>query len=101
MNNNSNNKIINIIKDNNEAKFLEKKDCTCECINRNNLIIYLEQGIKESRIEIILKNSGNFSWPKNKTKLIYDKNLNILGNEFILYPQEPNEEKKYYITLFL
>lgn len=59
----------------------------------------MEEGDFIGKTEIILKNNGKYAWPKDNTKLIFDKNSNILGNEIVLYSQEPNEENKYDIIL--
>ena len=43
-------------------------------------------------------NNGNEIWTINNTKLIFDKESDIKGEEIILGPQKPNEEKKYVIV---
>ena len=42
-----------------------------------------------------LKNDGTLEWPEKTTKLIFDKNSNIKGDEIILKPQKAGEELKY------
>ena len=69
-----------------------------ECItNIVNLCQYIYEGTDEAKIEIELKNNGKKAWPKDETKLIYDKESYTRGEDIILNPQNPGEEKKYEI----
>jgi hypothetical protein len=76
----------------------EKKIYSYECINIVSLIIYLYKGTNEAQINIFLKNNGNEIWTINNTKLIFDEESDIKGEDIILGPQKPNEEKKYLIV---
>ena len=49
-------------------------------------------------MEIALKNTGETQWPLNKAKLVFDQNKNIIGEDIILKPQKPGEEKNYKIV---
>ena len=71
-----------------------------ECMNIVFLSAYIYEGTQEANIDIILKNNGEYSWPLNSTKLICDKKeSNFIGNEIMLDPQKPGEEKEYRVTL--
>ena len=76
----------------------EKKIYSYECTNIVSLIIYLYKGTNETQTNIFLKNNGNEIWPINSTKLIFDKESDIKGEDITLDPQKPNEEKKYVIV---
>ena len=75
-----------------------KKIYSFECTNIVSLIIYLYKGTPEVKTTIFLKNNGNAIWPMNNTKLIFDKESSILGEDMTLEPQKPDEEKKYVIN---
>jgi hypothetical protein len=70
-----------------------------ECINILQLSMYLYEGTEEGKIEIILKNNGNQTWPEDRTTLQFERESQINGNEIILRPQKPGEEGKYEIIL--
>jgi hypothetical protein len=68
-----------------------------ECTNIKELSISIDLDTKEAMIPISLRNNGKQTWPENNTKLIFDKNSNIFGDEIILNPQKPNEEEEYFM----
>ena len=66
-----------------------------ECLNAQNLNCYLYEGTKEGKIEILLENNGNNTWPINNTKLISDEISDLKVDEIILKPQKPKERSRY------
>ena len=78
-----------------KATLIKRKIYSYECLNINNLSTYISPYTKETKIEIILKNNGNQIWPEGNTKLKFDKTSDIIGNEIILEPQAPGEQKSY------
>ena len=68
-----------------------------ECINSNFLISYIYEGTSETKIKLTLRNNGKNSWPKN-TKIIFDRDSNIIGNDIQLKQQNPGEEKNYIVN---
>ena len=84
--------------DNNEDE--ENKEYSYECLNLNKLNKEISEGIDQVKIEIILKNNKNITWPKNNTKLVYDySSSNFVQDDLILDPQKSNEEKKYNLII--
>ena len=79
----------------NKVNLIKKKIYSYECLNINNLSTCISPYTKETKIEIILKNNGNQIWPEGNTKLKFDKTSDIIGNEIILEPQAPGEQKSY------
>ena len=85
-NNDSNNN--NIIADNkgdfqsliidNIQNISKNKDYSYECTNISKLFTIINKGTNIAKIEIILKNNGNKTWPKNKTLLVFVENQNFL-----------------------
>jgi len=106
-NKNLNNNIINInnfkydIYDNNDSNKEKetKKVYSYDCLNKEKLSYYVYEGTDEAKIEIILKNNGKEAWPKDCTKLIFGRPSAIEGEEILLEPQKPGEQKNYY-TIF-
>jgi len=74
-------------------------DISYECTNKSNLSIDLYQGEEKGEIIIILKNNGRREWPEGRTKLLFEKESQINGEDIILRPQKPNETEKYKIIL--
>ena len=70
-----------------------------ECLNKENLNAKIEVGQDSLKLEIILNNTGTSQWPLNKVKLIADEKKNLKGEEIVLEPQKPCEQKKY-IAIF-
>ena len=87
---NNNNSINNTNKDK-----LIKKVYSYDCLNKNKLSYYIYEGTVEAKIEIILKNNGEEDWPKDCTKLIFDKASKITGDEIVLKPQKSGEQNNY------
>ena len=75
----------------------ESKQYSYECINILNLSTYIYEGTNEAKIEIILKNNGNITWPEG-SKLIVDNKSDFGANEIILKPQKPGEHKSYNVN---
>ena len=46
-----------------------------------------------------MKNDGTKSWPIERTKLIFERESCFDGDEVLLYPQKPGEQKKYDIII--
>ena len=86
---NLNKRIINI----------KKYSYSYECINILQLSMYLYEGTEKGQTEIILKNSGSQTWPEGRTKLVFERESEISGEEIILNPQKPGEIGKYNIVL--
>ena len=76
-----------------------KKTYTFECTNSTNLqrIIYL--GMNTAEIPVILKNTCEFSWPPNETKLIFDPKSQIKGKSVELKSLANNEEQRCYVVI--
>ena len=70
-----------------------------ECSN----LMYLQQtiyiGTDKAEIPVIMKNDGNITWPKNKTKLVFDKNSKIKGENVELGPLVNGEKQKYIVII--
>ena len=65
-----------------------------ECINILNLSTSIYEGTNEAKIEIILKNNGDMTWPEG-SKLIVDNKSDLRAYEIILKPQKPGEQQSY------
>ena len=76
----------------------KNKRYSYECINEDQLTLSLIKG-ENKKINIILKNNGELTWPENKTKLIFDKESIIKGNDLILLPQKCEEKINYTINV--
>ena len=99
---NLNNNKFNIPRQNNKADnefkmihFGEKY--SFELINKHNLKGQIEEGEDEINIEIIIKNNGASQWPFKGAKLVPNEKKNIKGEEVILDPLKPGEQKQYNI----
>lgn len=78
----------------------DKREYSYEIIAKNlkyDKIIY--EGTHEEQIEICLNNNGKYKWPKNNTKLVFDEDSKIIGNEVVLGPQKPGESKYYLVNI--
>ena len=99
--NNENN--INIKKFININKIEEQQEqqieYSYECTNKKLLLGYIPAGTNELSIEVNLKNNGDKPWPKDKTKLKYNKESINIGEDIILKPQNPGEQEKYNILI--
>ena len=78
----------------NQNLIKESKQYSYECINILDLSSYIYEGTKESKIEIILKNNGDMTWPEG-SKLIVDNKSDLRANEIMLKPQKPGEQQSY------
>ena len=103
INNNINNKELNniVIKNKEEFNFIHQKEdgeeeYSYQCENTLLLYIYIFEGTEEAKITLTLSNNGNKPWPRN-TKLIFDNNSIIKGDEIILNEQKPGEKNRYEI----
>ena len=106
-NNDSNNN--NIIADNkgdfqsliidNIQNISKNKDYSYECTNISKLFTIINKGTNIAKIEIILKNNGNKTWPKNKTLLVFCRESEFSSDEIILLPQKPGEINTYNIII--
>ena len=84
----------------NESTFnIKKYSYSYECINILQLSMYLYEGTEKGQTEIILKNNGSQTWPEGRTKLAFERESEISGDEIILRPQKPGEIGKYNIIL--
>ena len=90
---------INNLKEELEKERLSKYVYSYECPN----IMYLQQviyvGTNTSNFTVIMKNNGKLDWPKNKTKLVFDKDSRIKGKDVELHPLKIDEEKNYTVVI--
>ena len=77
----------------------EKKHYSYELVNKNHLNREIMEGENEIKINIMMKNNKNITWPENYTKLVFDFNSNIVQNDINLLPQKFNEIKNYEIVI--
>ena len=89
---------INIINNYNNKKE-EIIEYSFECLNKNNLKGEIYEGEKEIKIELLMKNNKDITWPKDITKLVFDYNSNFILKDIILLPQKYNEIKNYEIII--
>jgi len=78
---------------------IDVKKYSYECINILQLSMYLYEGTEKGQSEIILKNNGSQAWPEGRTKLVFERESEISGDEIVLRPQKPGEIGKYNIIL--
>ena len=55
------------------------------------------EGQKELKLKIKLKNNKNINWPRDASKLTFDTNSDLIGDDTNLRPQTYNEEREYEI----
>ena len=67
----------------------------CTCTNLMILQQYIYEGTDCAEIPLMLKNEGSFVWPKNFTKLVFEKKYNIKGKNVELNGLEPGQEEQY------
>ena len=77
-----------------EVKEIINKEYSYELVEPFLGKIFIYEDTDEAKIDLILKNNGKYIWPIN-TKLIYDKNSDVVGKEINLEQQKPGESKKY------
>ena len=75
------------------------KEVSFECTNKSNLFLDVFEGTQKGEIEINLKNNGNKTWLDGRTKLVFERESRINGEDIILRPQRPGESGKYKIIL--
>ena len=68
-----------------------------ECVKITPEILEIYDDTEQANIEISLKNNGDEAWPENKTKLSFDNESDIIGEDVVLAPQIPGEEKSYLV----
>ena len=78
----------------NQNLIQESKQYSYECINILNLSALIYEGTNEAKIEIILKNNGDMTWPEG-SKLIVDNKSDLRAYEIIIKPQKPGEQQSY------
>jgi hypothetical protein len=98
----SDNSILNSISNNQEncsinASYME--EVSYECLNKSQLILDIYEGTGRGDIEIILKNNGKNTWLNGRTKLSFERESKINGDNIILRQQKPGEIGKYKIIL--
>ena len=102
INNMKNNNNFNIIKDDEEDYQLmgddKKKEYSFQIEQNILLSAYIYEGTDNAKIQLVLRNNGEKAWPR-ETKLIYDNESVITGNEIILKPQKPGDIESYEIIL--
>ena len=81
--------------DENKTIFNNNGEYSFDCTNAMYLTFYIYEGTKEKTVEILLKNNGNKTWPKNALFKL-DKSSNLLIDDIILSQQKPGEEKNYF-----
>jgi hypothetical protein len=89
------NKVKNV-NTNSDNQIIIKKEYSYDCLNKTKLSKYIYEEEDEAKIEIILKNNGKEDWPKDCTKLIFDRASDIKGEEIVLDPQKSGEQKIYH-----
>ena len=82
-----------------KKKIIGNNEYSYECINILQLSLYLYEGTEEGKIGITLKNNGSQTWPEGRTRLCFERESQINGDEIILRPQKPGEEGKYDVIL--
>jgi hypothetical protein len=75
------------------------KEVSFECTNKSPLSVDVYEGTERAEIEICLKNNGNKTWLEGRTKLVFERESKINGENIILRPQKPGETDKYKIVL--
>ena len=97
--NNKNNIVDN--NNNNDKNLMnsqpDDKQYSFDCLNKQKLHAQIEEDGDDPKIEITIKNTGKNLWPLDKAQLVFDQNKNIIGEDIILAPQKPGEEKNYKI----
>ena len=97
-NNNNHNRELIFGSHNKKIVKLENLYYSYECTNNdNNLKAYINEKTETAKIDVTLKNDGTLDWPENDTKLIFDENFNVKGEEIILKPQKKGTELNYKI----
>ena len=56
-------------------------------------------GTDTAEMTLMLKNSGAYYWPPNKTKIVFDKKCEIKGEDSLLNSLRPGEEQKCVVKI--
>ena len=75
------------------------KEVSFECTNKSFLSVDVYEGTESGETEICLKNNGNKTWLEGRTKLSFQRESKINGEDITLRPQKPGEIGNYKITL--
>jgi len=95
--NNNNNKINNININNNFVSYNRQQNFSFKCLNAHVLITTIIEEEDEAKFTLWIQNNGNQAWPKDKTKLIFDRKSMFIKDDIILLPQLPGDAKTYSI----
>ena len=71
----------------------------CTCTNLMILVQYIYVGTNIAEIPLMLKNEGAFAWPKNLTKLVFEKKYPIKGKDVVLNSLNPGQEQKFIVKI--
>ena len=71
----------------------------CTCTNLMILVQYIYVGTNTADIPLMLKNEGAFAWPKNLTKLVFEKKYPIKGKDVVLNSLNPGQEQKFIVKI--
>ena len=72
----------------------KEEEYSFDCTNAMYLTQYIYEGTEEVRIDILIKNNGNKTWPKNSKFKIEESSIFKI-DDIILRQQRPGEEGKY------
>jgi hypothetical protein len=97
-NNNNNNSIYNNNINNNLVSYNNNQhNFSFKCLNIQELTTTIIEEEDEAKFTLLIQNNGNQTWPKNKTKLIFDRKSMFIKDNVILLPQQPGDTKTYSI----
>ena len=86
-------------KENEEQKKDDIVEYSYECLNKNDLVLDVNEGNNVAILEIALKNNGDKEWHKDsKLQLVKPSDLNI--DDKILNRQIPTESKTYLLKIY-
>ena len=69
-----------------------------KCLNTQELTTTIIEGEDEAKFTLKIQNNGEQPWPKDKTKLIFDRKSHFIKDNVFLLPQQPEEIKTYSIS---
>jgi len=75
------------------------EEVSYECLNKSQLSLDIYEGTERREIYVVLKNNGKRIWLDGRTKLSFERESKINGDDIILGPQKPGEVGKYKIIL--
>ena len=97
-NNNNNNSIYNNNINNNLVSYNNNQhNFSFKCLNIQELTTTIIEEEDEAKFTLLIQNNGNQTWPKDKTKLIFDRKSMFIKDNVILLPQQPGDTKTYSI----